>query len=119
MPYQIMVREDGIVKISFEGALERDELDQFVDDVTRCMESATPETPLCTLVIADQTGMRFSPAVRKALTNLNADPRLGKCATVGIDRYTRVLVGFILKATRRDNIRFFDSEELALVWLQS
>ncbi len=119
MPYQMLMCEDGIVKISFDGGLERDELDQFVDDVTRYLESATPEAPLRTLAIADQTGMKFSPAVRKAFTNLNADPRLGKCATVGVDRYMRVLVGFILKATRRDNIRFFDSEELALVWLQS
>jgi len=31
----------------------------------------------------------------------------------------RVLVSFVLKATRRDNIRFFETEEEALAWLQA
>jgi hypothetical protein len=43
---------------------------------------------------------------------------LGKAATIGVDRYTRVLIGFVLKATGRDNIRLFDTEEQALAWLR-
>ena len=112
MPYQMTMREDGILKIVFEGALERNELEHY-------LESATPEAPLRTLTTTDQVGQKVSSVVRKAFANLNADPRLGKSATVGLDRYLRVLVGFVLKATGRNNIRFFDSEELAVVWLKS
>ncbi|HOU12581.1 MAG TPA: hypothetical protein PKZ84_05655 [Anaerolineae bacterium] len=119
MPYQMTMREDGILKIVFEGALERNELEQFVGDFTHYLESATPEAPLRTLTTTDQVGQKVSSVVRKAFANLNADPRLGKSATVGLDRYLRVLVGFVLKATGRNNIRFFDSEELAVVWLKS
>jgi hypothetical protein len=56
--------------------------------------------------------------MRKAFFDLNSDPRLGKSATVGVDRYTRVLLDFMLKATKRDNIRLFDTEEEALAWLK-
>lgn len=119
MPYQIQMRDDGIVRINFaNGALQHDEVDDFVRDFHVYLDAATPETPLRTLTISDQSGTKLSSKIRKAFADLNTDPRLGKSATVGLDRYVRVLVGFVLKATRRDNIRFFDTEENALAWLQ-
>ncbi|MBN2389451.1 MAG: hypothetical protein JXR84_01925 [Anaerolineae bacterium] len=119
MPYQIQMEDDGILRIDFAGgSLERDEVDNFVHDFTVYLDAATPEAPLCTLTIADQSGAKLSSKTRKAFTDLNNDPRLGKAATVGIDRYTRVLVGFVLKATGRDNIRFFETVEQALAWLR-
>ncbi len=119
MPYQIQMENDGILRVGFlGGTLERDEVDDFVRDFHVYLDVATPEAPLRTLTIADQSGAKLSSKTRKAFADLNADPRLGKSATVGIDRYTRVLVGFVLKATGRDNIRFFDTEEKALTWLR-
>lgn len=119
MPYQMQVEDDGIVRINFGGGtLEHDEVDDFVRDFTAYLDVAAPEMPLRTLTVADQSGVKLSPKTRKAFAALNLDRRLGKSATVGINRYTRVLVGFVLKATGRDNIRFFDTEEEALVWLR-
>lgn len=119
MPYQLKMREDGILQIAFDGGLQPAELEQFVSEFTRYLESATPDAPLRTLTMVDQSGNKLAPAVRKTFADLNADPRLGKSATVGMDRYTRVLAGFVLKATGRNNIRFFASEELAVAWLNS
>jgi hypothetical protein len=119
MPYQIRMGDDGILRIGFiGGTLERDEVEDFVRDFHVYLDAVTPEAPLRTLTIADQSGAKLSSQVRKAFSDLNSDPRLGKSATIGVDRYTRVLIGFVLKATGRDNIRFFDTEEKALAWLR-
>lgn len=119
MPYQIQMGDDGILRIDFAGgSLERDEVNDFVRDFTVYLDAVTPEAPLRTLTVADQSGAKLSSKTRKAFADLNNDHRLGKAATVGINRYTRVLVGFVLKATGRDNIRFFDTEESALAWLR-
>ncbi|MGC9395566.1 MAG: hypothetical protein ACP5J4_11995 [Anaerolineae bacterium] len=119
MPYQIQMGDDGIVRIDFAGGvLEREEVDDFVRDFHVYLDAATPKAPLCTLTAAGRSGVKLSSKVRKAFSDLNNDPRLGKSATVGVDRYTRVLIGFVLKATGRDNIRFFETEEEALAWLQ-
>jgi hypothetical protein len=119
MPYQIQMGEDGILRIGFAGGiLEHDEVDDFVRSFTAYLDTTTPEAPLCALMIVSQPGVKLLSKTRKALADLNLDPRLGKAATVGVDRYTRVLVGFILKATGRDNIRFFETEEKALAWLR-
>jgi len=111
--------DDRILRIDFAGGtLERAEVDDFVRDFHVYLDAATPEVPLRTLTIADQSGKKLSSQVRKAFADLNLDPRLGKSATVGTNRYIRVLVGFVLKATGRDNIRFFETEEQALAWLR-
>lgn len=119
MPYRIQMRDDGILRIDFAGGtLEHDEVDDFLRDFHVYLDAATPEAPLRALTIAPQSGAKLLSKTRKAFADINLDPRLGKAATVTVDRYTRVLVGFILKATRRDNIRFFENEEEALVWLR-
>jgi hypothetical protein len=64
-------------------------------------------------------GGKFSAEFRKTLAGLMNDPRTGKVANVGAKRYNRVLAGFLLKATGRDNIRFFKLEEEALAWLKT
>lgn len=119
MPYQMQMGDDGILRVDFAGSvLEREEVDDFVRDFRVYLDTATLEAPLRTLTVAGQSGIKLSPKVRKAFADLNADPRLGKAATIGIDRYTRVLIGFVLKATGRDNIHFFDTEAKALAWLR-
>ncbi len=119
MPYQLQMGDDGILRINFVGgALESDEIDDFVRAFSVYLEAATPEAPLRTLTITEHAGAKLSPKTRKMFATLNHDPRLGKSATVGVDRYTRVLVGFVLKATGRDNIRFFETEAQALAWLR-
>ncbi|MBN2391631.1 MAG: hypothetical protein JXR84_12975 [Anaerolineae bacterium] len=119
MPYQIQMGDDGILRVDFGGGvLEREEVDDFVQDFHVYLDAATPEAPLSTLTVAGQSGIKLSSKVRKAFSDLNGDPRLGKAATIGVDRYTRVLIGFVLKATKRDNIRLFDTEEQALAWLR-
>lgn len=119
MPYQMTLHDDGIVRIIFDGALESDEVEQFVSDFTQYLETVTPEAPLRTLTTTNQAGAKLPSPVRKMFADLNCDRRLGKSATIGLDRYTRVLVAFVLKATGRDNIRFFDTEEQALAWLHA
>ncbi len=119
MPYRMHMEDDGILRIDFAGGtLEHNEVDDFVRDFTVYLDAVTPEAPLRALTIAPQSGAKLVSKARKVLADLNLDPRLGKAATVTLDRYTRVLVGFILKATGRNNIRFFDAEEKALAWLQ-
>lgn len=120
MPYQIKMRDDGILRINFAGGtLEHDRIDDFVRDLNVYLDAVTPEVPLRILALTDRSDVKLSSKTRKAFANINLDPRIGKTATAGMNRYVRVLVSFVLKATGRDNIRFFETEEEALTWLQA
>jgi len=49
---------------------------------------------------------------------LNQDPRFGSVAFIQPSRRAKILGQFILKATQRNNIRFFDEETEAIAWLE-
>lgn len=117
MEYELDMGDDGILRLAFIGDPDEAIMQPFVRDFTPFLEAATAEKPLLVLADSGQSG-KYPPAVRKLFADMNRDPRIGKAAVVGASRYTRVMAGFVLKAARRDNIRFFDREEDARAWLK-
>jgi hypothetical protein len=118
MAHEISMGDDGILRLAFIGDMVGEDIEIFIKDFTPFLEAATEVEPLNILADASRAG-KTSSAARKAYVRLNRDLRGGKVAVVGARRYGRVLVSFILKATGRDNVRFFDSEEEALAWLKA
>ena len=119
MAHNVIMGDDDILRIQFEGDIGKEEIEAFLEDYLPYLEAASKENPLRVLALPAIGSNKFSSHARKTLARLNNDPRLGKSATIGVNRYTRVLVSFVLKATGRDNIAFFDTEEEALAWLNS
>ena len=118
MTHEIEMRKDGILRIAFIGDVDDKDMEAYNEDLVPYIEAATPEKPLLTLADSARSG-KFSSAARKSFLSQNNDPRIGKAAVIGASRYTRVLASFVLKATGRGNVRFFDSEEQAVAWLKS
>ena len=117
MTYQLEMGDDGILRLSFSGQIGTEEMEAFRQDFMPFLEAATDESPV--LVLSGAHGdTKYSSGARKIFMQLNRDPRIGKAATVGTARYTRVLARFVLKATGRDNIGFFDTQEEAVAWLK-
>jgi hypothetical protein len=110
--------EDGFLRIKLSGDLDGSVIENFRQDYIPFLDASTDENPLNSMVDAHQIG-KISSTARKFFTNLNHDPRYGLVALIGAPRAARVLGKFILKATNRDNINFFDNEEDAVIWLKS
>ena len=119
MAYKLEMDQEGILRLWFEGNISTEEMEAFRADFTAFLEQSTEEKPLLVLSYSTSEAAKFSPGARKIFVQLNRDPRIGKAATLGVNRYTRVLAGFILKASGRDNVQFFDTEEEAVAWLRS
>lgn len=117
MAYELDMGKDGILRLAFIGDPDEALMQAFLQDFTPLLEAATAEKPLLILADSNRSG-RYPSAVRKIFADMNRDPRIGKAAVVGAGRYTRVMTGIILKATRRDNIHFFDTEAEARAWLK-
>ncbi len=117
MGYRIKMRDDGILHTSFHGDVTTEEMEAFRREFLVYLNAATEEEPL--LVISESPGLtKFSAGARRILVELQRSPRLGNSAVVGASRYSRVLTTFVLKATGRNNIRFFDTIEEAAAWLK-
>jgi len=118
MAHEMKMGDDGILRIMLLGDVGREEAIAFTGDYQAFLAPVTEKEPLFALVDVSQAG-NVSAAARKILTEMNRDPRIGKTAVLGANRYLRVMAGFVLKAAGRDNFSFWGSEEEALAWLKA
>ena len=119
MPHTDMkMGDDGILRVAFIGDTGKQAAEAFIKALEPFLQAASETKPLCAIMDSTQGG-KLSVKGRKLYFDLNRDPRVGRVAVLGSNRYRRVLGQFILKATRRDNIRFFDLEQEAIAWLQA
>ncbi len=118
MAHQFRMRGDGVLQLTFIGDTDSRDVQALREDFTFYLEQATVENPLL-ILWDDSRGGKTTAEVRKLYADLNRDRRIGKVAIWGARSYGRILGEFVLKISGRDNIRFFDTQEEALVWLQA
>jgi hypothetical protein len=117
MAYEMYLDDDGILHLTFDGDMSEADARSFVSEFKPVLAGSTEQEPLSILARRGTEG-RYGPVVRKFFVELNSYPQIGRVAVARASRYGRVLGGFILKATGRENVRFFDSEAEALAWLK-
>jgi hypothetical protein len=119
MAHKLHLNDDGILYAKFIGNFELQDVEAYVKDFYAFFDTVPEEETLHILLDVSEVG-KVSSAARRAMVNVlrDPDPRIGKSAMVGSSRYLRVLGGFLLKATRRDDVRFFEVQEEGLTWLQ-
>jgi len=117
MAHEMHMRDDGILSIALDGDMDKEDVATFSAAIQPFLEGASEEHPLRVLAQRNTAG-RYRPAARRLFAELSSDPRLGKVAVASPSRYGRVLVGFIVKASGRDNVHFCSSKDDAVAWLQ-
>ena len=118
MAHELRMGNDGILRVAFIGDMGKDDVEAYIRDLAPFRATATKEKPLTMIIDTSQQG-KASSAARKAFVELANEPRIGRLALIGVNRYVRVLVGFLARAAGRENFRFFDSEEEAVAWLKN
>ena len=116
MPHTIYSFSENILTFGFTGGVDDETYDRFYEDFLPYLESATPENKLNIIIDASQDSGRMSPYARKQFTKLNKDKRVKKVAIINAQRINKVIGQFIMAATNRKNIRFFDNETDAKKW---
>ena len=118
MSFDVIMGPDGILRITLSGDLDQMIIERLRRELGPFVEASTSEQPLKSIMFFEQLE-RVSPVLRRYLTSLNQDRRIGKTAYIQPPRHVRVMEKFIQKATGRDNIAIFDHEIDALQWFQS
>jgi hypothetical protein len=119
MAYKIGMLQDNILRVTFEGELNQEDMEGYLQEYNRYLANVSETEPLLFLVNSAEV-TKVSASARKYFVQVlrQPDPRTGRTAMVGSSRYVRVLTGFILKAVGRDDIQLFDTEEQGLAWLK-
>jgi hypothetical protein len=108
--------DDGIVRVQYIGDIDRDGAEAFADYLAPHFAAAS-EKNLVKVIAFSGSEEKYRSGARQKFAEINREPMLGAVAVVGTNRTTRVMATLILKATGRDNIRFFDEESDAVAWI--
>jgi hypothetical protein len=118
MALEVFMEDDGILRIKISGNMDKVTVDNLQREIKPFMEAATPEKPLNNIIFPENIG-KISYAARRYFTDLNHNSQYGKVAIVKPPRAFRVLGKFVLKATNRNNIGFFENEAQSISWIKS
>lgn len=119
MPYELDLRDDRILHVRFIGNVGPDEWSSYIRDYESFLESAAGTDSVHFLVDVNEMGKASARTRKAVVADLRTpNPRVGKTAMIGTNRYARVLTSFLLKAVGRDDIRFFETVEDAMAWLK-
>jgi hypothetical protein len=117
MAHELKMGNDGIIRLSFIGDISKEDVEAYERDLLPYLDAATETSKLNIISYSGREG-KYSSDARRRFTELNKDLRVGRVAILGGNRFNRVMATIILKATGRQNIRFFDTEEEAVAWLK-
>ncbi len=112
-----MIRlKDNIVLIRAIGPTD-DEL------VAECEEVASSfakniEQPCHYLIDLNKAGKQ-SPRARRLWQGLSQGEKVDKVALFGLHPVARVMASFVMGISKRDNVRFFKTEDQAMLWLSN
>lgn len=113
MAITVEMGQDGFLRVTLDGEMDRISADIFMQELTPYMEAATVTHPLHMIIFAGSMG-KLSPRIRRYFTEANRDERTGYVVIIEGTRRLRVLAQFISKAVKRENIFFVNSEKEAL-----
>jgi len=107
--------EDDILHIVSYGDLDEDDYAEMSEATTK----ATGDTQGKVKILVDLNHCGKVPAkVRRLAKGDFEKETTGKVAMFGMHPVARILASFIIGITRKEDIRFFKTEEEALAWLK-
>ena len=117
MAHKIETIRDNLVKVTFIGDRNEADIRAFIQDFQPYLDAVTVDNSLNVLFYSSRREGQLSPGIRRAYADIYKDPRLGHIGVCHVKPAIRVFATFLMKATGRQNIGFFDTEEEALAWL--
>lgn len=118
MAFNITMEDDGILRISLSGIFDKFDAESLSRKLDPFIDASTENDPI-NIIFSPELIEKLTSKGRKYLTDLHKDSRIGNSAIINPPRSILVLVRFIMQATNKENIAFFDDEASAYQWIKS
>jgi len=115
--FKLRMGDDTILRLSLSGVFDKFDAETLSRDLYPFLEASTEKDPI-KIIIFPQQIEKITSKGRKFLTELHKNKRMGNSVFISPSRSTRVLVRFIIQATNKENIAFFDDEKSAEKWIK-
>ena len=119
MAYELSNISDHIMTLKIIGDFDADDALVYADDLEEYFERAKSVGRKLHIYVDTSEMGKISVEIRRVTSETNKDPRAGYVATDGVNRVIRIMARFLMVASGRNNIYFFDTQKEAIDWLKS
>ena len=116
MTHKIYPLSDNILKTAFIGDVSIEDMDAYLSDVGGVLQKHAHDGPIYLLVDVSQEG-HIVFAARQKLIKMTSSEKIANVAIFNGSRSNKVLGDFMMKASNRENLNYFESEVEARNWL--
>ncbi|MFK7801727.1 MAG: STAS/SEC14 domain-containing protein [Anaerolineae bacterium] len=118
MGYKLSKITENIMRLDLIGDFDAEDASNYPAQLMPYLENAAAHGEQLHIYVDTSEFGSLSVAGRRVFSEANKDERQGKIAASGVNRFLGMMARFIMVASGRDNIRFFDDENSALEWLK-
>lgn len=104
---------DRVLFFNINSNVNEEEANRLYGFGKQCLDDKKIDNVLINLKASSE----FSSSARKVWVEFLSDERIQKTAIFGGNIFVRTLASFVIAATGKKNIHFFQTEEEARVWL--
>ena len=116
MTHKIYELSDNILKTAFIGDVSLDDMDAYLGDVEAILQKHASRGPIYLLVDVSQERHIIIEA-RQKLIKMTSSEQIANVAIFNASRANKILGDFMMKASKRENLNYFESEADARNWL--
>ena len=120
MGYSINRLDGNIIKFEMLGDFTAEDAKNHADEMDPILNELAQNGQKAQFLIYTEQLKKISVEGRRSFSERNGDDRIGKTAVVGVNRFLKVIARFIMVASGKSNIKFFDLEDDldAIEWLK-
>jgi len=118
MAHSFQMQANGTLYVKVSGSFSEEDLAGYLAELNSYLEPLRMDERLLSFMDATELE-HVSPSVRRAVNDFVKDPRFGKTAVLGNNRFIKVLIDFVMRASGRDHMRYFTDRAEALSWLEN
>jgi len=107
--------EDNIIHVTVVGEVDDNIAIEHRDT---CMKFVNMIAGTANVLVDNTRAGKISPEARKVFRGLTENEKTGKVAIFGLHPVARVIAAFFMGATKKKDMRFFNTKEEALAWLK-
>jgi len=121
MGYKVQQISENIISLDLIGDFSAEDATNHVLEMDPILERLSASGNQVHFLVSTAELGKISLEGRRSFGERNGDPRLGSTAVVGVNRFLKIVAQFVMVASGKQNIRFFDAadEVSALNWLKS
>lgn len=121
MGYQIQQISENIISLDLISSFSAEDASNHALEMDPILERLCASGNKVHFLVRTVELGKISLEGRRSFGERNGDPRVGNTAVVGVNRFLKVVAQFVMVASGKQNIRFFDAadEVSALNWLNN